>query len=108
MTVILIVVTLAIVTTIIVFAVKGNKKPDVPVTEPSGVTDTTKPDDVTPEPPKDVDTTKPDDATETDEPDNGDIHLDIGEKNDNGHEDAPGIVGDVVIIPGIKDESEGE
>ena len=87
---------------------KGDPKTDIPVTDPSGVTDTTKPDDVIPDPPKDNSTTKPDDSTATDKPDDGEISIDIGDKNDNGHEDAPGIIGDVVIIPGIKDESEGD
>lgn len=108
LTVILILVTLGVVVTIVITAINANKNPDTPVDQ-TGVIDTVKPepDVTTPEPPKD-DTSKPEIPSDTMEPNNGEVKLDVGEKNDNGHEDAPGIVGDVVVVPGIKDESEGD
>ena len=99
-------VTLAIVATVIIFAVKNGKQPEDTV-EPS--TDITtpleKPDDPDPViPPIDSDS-----GTETDKPEDGksaDITIDVVRPKDDPHEDTPGVVGDVVIQPGIKEGEE--
>ena len=99
-------VTLAIVATVIIFAVKNGKQPEDTV-EPS--TDITtppeKPDDPNPViPPIDSDS-----GTETDKPEDGksaDITIDVVRPKDDPHEDTPGVVGDVVIQPGIKEGEE--
>lgn len=98
--------TLAIVATVIIFAVKNGRQPENPV-EPSTdiTTPTEKPDDPDPViPPIDSDT-----GTETDKPENGksaDITIDVVRPKDDPHEDTPGVVGDVVIQPGIKEGEE--
>ena len=95
-------VTLAIVATVIIFAVKNGKQPEDTV-EPSTdiTTPTEKPDDPNPViPPIDSDS-----KTETDKPDDSspaDITIDVVRPKDDPHEDTPGVVGDVVIQPGIK------
>lgn len=95
--------TLAIVATVIIFAVKNGRQPENPV-EPSTdiTTSTEKPDDPDPViPPIDSDS-----GTETDKPENGksaDITIDVVRPKDDPHEDTPGVVGDVVIMPGIKE-----
>ena len=96
-------VTLAIVATVIIFAVKNGKQLEEPV-EPS--TDITTP----PEKPDDPDPVIPpidsDSGTETDNPENSspaDITVDVVRPKDDPHEDTPGVVGDVVIMPGIKE-----
>lgn len=97
------VVTLALIVTIIVAAVKNGKQPDGPV-EPSTdiTTSTEKPDDSDPViPPIDSDS-----KTETDKPEDSspaDITIDVVRPKDNPHNDTPGVVGDVVIMPGIKE-----
>ena len=99
-------VTLAIVATVIIFAVKNGKQPDGPV-EPSTdiTTSTEKPDDPDPViPPIDSDS-----KTETDKPEDSspaDITIDVVRPKDDPHEDTPGVVGDVVIQPGIKEGEE--
>ena len=101
-------VTLAIVTTVIIFAVKNGKQPDGPV-EPSTdiTTPTEKPDDPDPViPPIDSDS-----GTETDKPDDskpgtGDVHIDVEQPVDGSRNDKPGIDGDVAIIPGVKEDNE--
>lgn len=99
-------VTLAIVATVIIFAVKNGKQPEEPV-EPSTVitTPTEKPDDPDPViPPIDSDG-----GTEKDKPEDGksaDITIDVVRPKDDPHEDTPGVVGDVVIQPGIKEGEE--
>ena len=99
-------VTLAIVATVIIFAVKNGKQPETPV-EPSTVitTPTEKPDDPDPViPPIDSDG-----GTEKDKPEDGksaDITIDVVRPKDDPHEDTPGVVGDVVIQPGIKEGEE--
>ena len=97
------VVTLALIVTIIVAAVKNGKQPENPV-EPS--TDITTPT----EKPDDSDLVIPpidsDSGTETDRPDDSspaDITIDVVRPKDDTHEDTPGVVGDVVIMPGIKE-----
>lgn len=98
--------TLAIVATVIIFAVKNGRQPENPV-EPS--TDITTP----PEKPDDPDPVVPpidsDGGTETDKPEDGksaDITIDVVRPKDDPHEDTPGVVGDVVIQPGIKEGEE--
>ena len=99
-------VTLAIVATVIIFAVKNGRQPENPV-EPSTdiTTPTEKPDDPDPViPPIDSDS-----KTETDKPEDGksaDITIDVVRPKDDPHEDTPGVVGDVVIQPGIKEGEE--
>ena len=99
-------VTLAIVVSVIIFAVKNGKQPDDPV-GPSGnvTTSTEKPDDSNPViPPIDSDI-----GTETDKPEDSspaDITIDVVRPKDDPHEDTPGVVGDVVIQPGIKEGEE--
>ena len=100
------VVTLALIVTIIVAAVKNGKQPEGPV-EPSTdiTTPTEKPDDSDPViPPIDSDG-----GTETEKPEDGspaDITIDVVRPKDDPHEDTPGVVGDVVIQPGIKEGEE--
>ena len=100
------VVTLALIVIIIVAAVKNGKQPDGPV-EPSTdiTTSTEKPDDLDPViPPIDSDS-----GTGTDKPEDSspaDITIDVVRPKDNPHEDTPGVVGDVVIQPGIKEGEE--
>lgn len=100
------VVTLALIVTIIVAAVKNGKQPGGPV-EPSTdiTTSTEKPDDPEPViPPIDSDS-----GTETDKPEDSspaDITIDVVRPKDDPHEDTPGVVGDVVIQPGIKEGEE--
>ena len=99
-------VTLAIVATVIIFAVKNGRQPENPV-EPSTdiTTPTEKPDDPDPViPPIDSDS-----GTETDKPEDSspaDITIDVVRPKDDPHEDTPGVVGDVVIQPGIKEGEE--
>ena len=99
-------VTLAIVATVIIFAVKNGRQPEDTV-EPSTdiTTSTEKPDDPDPViPPIDSDS-----GTETDKPEDGksaDITIDVVRPKDDPHEDTPGVVGDVVIQPGIKEGEE--
>ena len=100
------VITLALIVIIIVAAVKNGKQPEDTV-EPS--TDITtpleKPDDPDPViPPIDSDS-----GTETDKPEDSspaDITVDVVRPKDDPHEDTPGVVGDVVIQPGIKEGEE--
>lgn len=99
-------VTLAIVATVIIFAVKNGKQPEDTV-EPSTdiTTPTEKPDDPNPVIPL-IDS---DSKTETDKPDDSspaDITIDVVRPKDDPHEDTPGVVGDVVIQPGIKEGEE--
>ena len=99
-------VTLAIVATVIIFAVKNGKQPEDTV-EPSTAITTPpeKPDDPDPViPPIDSDS-----GTETEKPEDGspaDITVDVVRPKDDPHEDTPGVVGDVIIQPGIKEGEE--
>ena len=97
------VVTLALIVTAIVAAVKNGKQPDGPVEPPTDITTSTeKPDDPDPViPPIDSDG-----GTETDKPEDSspaDITIDVVRPKDDPHDDTPGVVGDVVIMPGIKE-----
>ena len=100
------VVTLALIVTIIGAAVKNGKQPEDTV-EPSTdiTTSTEKPDDPDPViPPIDSDS-----KTETDKPEDSspaDITVDVVRPKDDPHEDTPGVVGDVIIQPGIKEGEE--
>ena len=100
------VITLALIVIIIVAAVKNGRQPENPV-EPSTdiTTPTEKPDDPNPViPPIDSDS-----KTETDKPEDSspaDITIDVVRPKDDPHEDTPGVVGDVVIQPGIKEGEE--
>lgn len=99
-------VTLAVVATVIIFAVKNGKQPDGPV-EPSTdiTTPTEKPDDPDPViPPIDSDSGTETDKTGDSSP--ADITIDVVRPKDDPHEDTPGVVGDVVIQPGIKEGEE--
>ena len=96
-------VTLAIVATVIIFAVKNGRQPEGPVESSTDITTSTeKPDDPDPViPPIDSDS-----GTETDNPDDSspaDITIDVVRPKDDPHDDTPGVVGDVVIQPGIKE-----
>ena len=96
-------VTLAIVATVIIFAVKNGKQPEDTVEPSTAITTSTeKPDDPDPViPPIDSDS-----GTETDKPEDSrpaDITIDVVRPKDDPHEDTPGVVGDVVIMPGIKE-----
>ena len=44
-------------------------------------------------------TTNPPNTSESD----GGIHIDVGQTNGNGHTDEPGIIGNVSILPGVKE-----
>lgn len=100
------IITLVLIVIIIVAAVKNGRQPENPV-EPSTdiTTSTEKPDDPEPViPPIDSDS-----GTETDKPENGksaDITIDVVRPKDDPHDDTPGVVGDVVIMPGIKEGEE--
>ena len=100
------IITLVLIVIIIVAAVKNGRQPDGPV-EPSTdiTTPTEKPDDPDPViPPIDSDS-----GTGTDKPEDGksaDITIDVVRPKDDPHEDTPGVVGDVVIQPGIKEGEE--
>lgn len=100
------IITLVLIVIIIVAAVKNGRQPENLV-GPS--TDITTP----PEKPDDPDPVIPpidsDGGTETDKPEDGksaDITIDVVRPKDDPHEDTPGVVGDVVIQPGIKEGEE--
>ena len=100
------VVTLALIVTIIVAAVKNGRQPENPV-EPSTdiTTSTEKPDDSDPViPPIDSDSGTETDKTGDSSP--ADITIDVVRPKDDPHDDTPGVVGDVVIMPGIKEGEE--
>ena len=96
-------VTLAIVATVIIFAVKNGKQLEDPVEPSTDITSSTeKPDDPDPViPPIDSDsgkgTDKPEDSSLAD------ITINVVRPKDDPHDDTPGVVGDVVIMPGIKE-----
>ena len=100
--------TLAIVATVIIFAVKNGRQPEEPV-EPSTdiTTSTEKPDDPDPViPPIDsssgTEAGKPEDS----KPGTGDVHIDVELPVDGSRNDKPGIDGDVAVIPGVKEDTE--
>lgn len=99
-------VTLAIVATVIIFAVKNGRQPEGPVESSTDITTSTeKPDDPDPViPPIDSDS-----GTETDKSEDSshaDITIDVVRPKGAPHNDTPGVVGDVVIMPGIKEGEE--
>lgn len=101
-------VTLAIVATVIIFAVKNGKQPDGPV-EPS--TDITTPTEKLDDPDPVIPPIDSDSGTETDKPEDGkpgtgDVHLDVELPVDGSRDDKPGIDGDVAVIPGVKEDTE--
>ena len=100
------VITLALIVIFIVAALKNGRQPEEPVGPSTAITTPTeKPDDPNPViPPIDSDS-----KTETDKPDDSspaDITVDVVRPKDDPHEDTPGVVGDVVIQPGIKEGEE--
>jgi len=100
------IITLVLIVTIIVAAVKNGKQPEGPVGHSGNVTTPIdKPNDPDPViPPIDSDS-----GTETDNPENSspaDITIDVVRPKDDPHEDTPGVVGDVIIQPGIKEGEE--
>ena len=100
------IITLALIVIIIVAAVKNGRQPENPV-EPSTdiTTPTEKPDDPDPViPPIDSDSGKGTDKSE--DSSHADITIDVVRPKDAPHNDTPGVVGDVVIMPGIKEGEE--
>ena len=100
------VITLVLIVIIIVAAVKNGRQPEGPVESSTDITTSTeKPDDPDPViPPIDSDS-----KTETDKPEDSspaDITIDVVRPKDAPHNDTPGVVGDVVIMPGIKEGEE--
>ena len=97
-------VTLAIVATVIIFAVKNGRQPENPVESSTDITTPTeKPDDPDPVIPP----IESDSGTETDPaPEPGDVSIDVELPVDGSRDDKPGIDGDVAIIPGVKGEGE--
>ena len=98
--------TLAIVATVIIFAVKNGRQPENPV-EPSTdiTTSTEKPDDPDPVIPP-IDSSSGTEAGKPEDSSPADITIDVVRPKDDPHEDTPGVVGDVVIQPGIKEGEE--
>ena len=97
------IITLVLIVIIIVAAVKNGRQPENPV-EPSTAITTPpeKPDDPDPViPPIDSDSGKGTDKSE--DSSHADITIDVVRPKDAPHEDTPGVVGDVVIMPGIKE-----
>lgn len=112
---VLIVATVVGVITAVVIGTKNKNIDDPDVTIPPVTdtpTETTEPDDTDPVVPP-VPTDEPGtDDTGTDKPDEttepvGEVHIDVVGENQNTKDDEPKIEGEVVIIPGIKDEGEG-
>lgn len=101
-------VTLAIVATVIIFAVKNGKQPEEPVGPSTAITTPPeKADDPDPViPPIDSDSGTETDKPEDSKPGTGDVHLDVELPVDGSRDDKPGINGDVAIIPGVKGEGE--
>ena len=101
------VVTLALIVTAIVAAVKNGKQPEDTV-EPSTdiTTSPEKPDDPDPViPPIDSDSGTETDKPEDSKPGTGDVHIDVEQPVDGRRDDKPGIDGDVAVIPGVKEDS---
>ena len=100
-------ITLLMIGCVVVMGIIRNSNRNNPdVKPPEQTTDTTDtiPDQTTPEIPPITDS-----GTETDKPEDGksaDITIDVVRPKDDPHEDTPGVVGDVVIQPGIKEGEE--
>ena len=78
-----------------------NNPDEKPPEQTTDTTDTTPPDQTTPEIPPITD-----DGKGTDKPDDSrpaDITINVVRPKDDPHDDTPGVVGDVVIMPGIKE-----
>ena len=107
MMVAVIAITLLMIGCVIVMGIIRNSNRNNPdVKPPEQTTDTTDtiPDQTTPEIPPITDS-----KTETDKPEDrspADITIDVVRPKDDPHEDTPGVVGDVVIQPGIKEGEE--
>lgn len=113
-TVVMAVLFLAIVVTAIIFAVKSGEKdptetlPEIEEVSTGSVTQAeTHPEDSGTSTPAETESEPVTDETVSVETvaHSGEIYLDIGKPNHNGHDDNPGIVGDVSIIPGVKEET---
>ena len=100
-------ITLLMIVCVVVMGIIRNSNRNNPnVKPPEQTTDTTDttPDQRTPEIPPITD-----DGKGTDKPEDGksaDITIDVVRPKDDPHEDTPGVVGDVVIQPGIKEGEE--
>lgn len=79
-------------------------KPPEQTTDTTDTTDTTPPDQTTPEIPPITDDGKGTDKPEDSSP--ADITIDVVRPKDDPHDDTPGVVGDIVIMPGIKEGEE--
>ena len=101
-------VTLAIVATVIIFAVKNGKQLEEPVKPSTDITSSTeKPDIPDPViPPIDSDSKTETDKPEDSKPGTGDVHIDVEQPVDGSRDDKPGIDGDVAVIPGVKEDTE--
>ena len=102
------VVTLALIVTIIVAAVKNGRQPENPVGPSTDITTPPeKPDDPNPViPPIDSDSGTETDKPEDSKPGTGDVHIDVEQPVDGSRDDKPGIDGDVAVIPGVKEDAE--
>ena len=106
MMVAVIAITLLMIGCVIVMGIIRNSNrnnPDVkPPEQTTDTTDTTTPDQTTPEIPPITD-----DGKETDPaPKPGDVSIDVELPVDGSRDDKPGIDGDVVVIPGVKEDNE--
>lgn len=95
-------ITLLMIGCVIVMGIIRNSNRNNPdVKPPEQTTDTTPPDQTTPEIPPISDDGKGTDKPEDSSP--ADITIDVVRPKDDPHDDTPGVVGDVVIMPGIKE-----
>lgn len=95
-------ITLLMIGCVIVMGIIRNSNRNNPdVKPPEQTTDTTPPNQTTPEIPPITDDGKGTDKPEDSKP--ADITIDVVRPKDNPHDDTPGVVGDVVIMPGIKE-----
>ena len=89
---------------IVMGIIRNSNRNNPDVKPPEQTTDTTPPNQTTPEIPPITD-----DGKETDKPEDSspaDITVDVVRPKDDPHEDTPGVVGDVIIQPGIKEGEE--
>ena len=91
---------------IVMGIIRNSNRNNSDVKPPEQTTDTTDtmPDQATPEIPPITDDGKGTDKPEDSSP--ADITIDVVRPKDDPHEDTPGVVGDVVIQPGIKEGEE--
>ena len=107
MMVAVIAITLLMIGCVVVMGIIRNSNRNNPdVKPPEQTTDTTDtiPDQTTPEIPTITDDGKGTDKSEDSSP--ADITIDVVRPKDDPHEDTPGVVGDIVIMPGIKEGEE--